>query len=143
MLNSVLNGAVFVVVRMVHWLQALTAATIIVSLAPRSRSAAKSTAYDTDIVDPLVASGSLTFRAEASDEQPSKITNRSGFAIECGANIPRTIAPAASTAATNSRAATGRSFIRLRLGGAESSEMIPRFGTDSGLGFTISASGRP
>jgi len=111
MLNSVLNGAVFVVVRMVHWLHALTAATIIVSLAPRSRSAAKSTAYDTDIVDPLVASGSLTFKADASDEQPSRITNKSGFAIVCGTNIPRTIAPAANTAPTYRRAATGRSFI--------------------------------
>src|SRR5262249_50521960 len=111
MLNSVRNGAVFVVVRMVHWLQALTAATIIVSLAPSSRSDAKSTAYDTDIVDPLVASGSLTFSAEASDEQHSRITNRRGFAIECGANIPNTIAPAASTPPTNRRAPAGRSFI--------------------------------
>src|SRR5262245_37369464 len=111
MLNSVRNGAVLVVVRIVHWLHALTAATIMVSFAPRSNSAAKSTAYDTDIVDPLVASGSLTFRADASDEQPSRITNRTGFAIVCGTNIPRTIAPAASTAATNSRAAAGSSFI--------------------------------
>src|SRR5438552_5353538 len=105
MLNSVLNGAVFVVVRMVHWLQALTAATIIVSFAPSSNSAAKSTAYDTDIVDPLVASGSLILRADASDEQPSRITNKSGFAIVCGANSPRTIAPAATTPKINSRPA--------------------------------------
>src|SRR5262245_27537608 len=111
MLNSVRNGAVFAVVRIVHWLHALTAATIIVSLAPMSSRAATSTAYDTDIVEPLAASGSLTFRADANDEQPSRITNRRGFAIVCGANIPRTIAPAASTAPTYSRAATGRSFI--------------------------------
>ena len=44
MLNSVRKIAVRVSVRNVHWLHALTAATIIVSLAPSSRSAAKSTA---------------------------------------------------------------------------------------------------
>src|SRR5262249_42623447 len=111
MLNSVRNGAVFVVVRIVHCAHALTAATIIVSSAPSSSSAAKSTAYDTDIVDPLVASGSLTFNAEASDEQPSRIANSTGFVISRGRNITRTTAPAASTAATKRRAATGRSFI--------------------------------
>src|SRR5438309_4446718 len=106
MLNSVRNGAVRWVVRIVHCAHALTAATIIVSFAPSSSSAAKSTAYDTDIVDPLVASGSLTFRAEASDEQASRIENNSGFAIVCGAKIARISAPAASTAPTNRRAAT-------------------------------------
>src|SRR5215471_16531622 len=100
MLNSVRKGAVLCAVRMVHWLHALAAATIIVSLAPSSSSAEKSTAYDTDIVEPLVASGSLTLRAEASDEQPSRMRNSSGFAMACGANIPRTIAPAASTVDT-------------------------------------------
>src|SRR5207248_9330710 len=111
MLKSVLYSGDRDCVRKVHWLHALAAATSIVSFAPSISSAAKSTAYDTDIVEPLVASGSLTFRADASDEQPSRIANRSGFAIECGANIPRTIAPAASTAPTKRRAPTGRSFI--------------------------------
>ena len=61
MLKSVRYGAERAWVRNVHWLHALAAATIIVSFAPSSRSAAKSTAHDTDIVEPLVASGRLTF----------------------------------------------------------------------------------
>ena len=40
-----------------HWLNALPAATSMVSCGPSSSSDAKSTAYDTDIVDPLVVSG--------------------------------------------------------------------------------------
>ena len=54
-----------------HWLQALVPATSIVSSAPSRSSDAKSTAYDTDIVEPLVASGRLTLSADASDEQSS------------------------------------------------------------------------
>ena len=42
-----------------HWLNALPAATSIVSCGPSSSSDAKSTAYDTDIVEPLVVSGSV------------------------------------------------------------------------------------
>ena len=75
-----------------------------------SSSAAKSTAYETDIVDPLDASGRLTLSAEASDEQASRIANSSGFANECGANATSVTAPAVSTTPTNSRAAMGRSF---------------------------------
>src|ERR1043165_6183866 len=101
MLNSVRKNAVRVSVRNVHWLQALTAATIIVSLAPSSSSAAKSTAYDTDMVEPLLAIGRRTLSADASEEHASNIANSSGFAIECGANIARMSAPAAITAATN------------------------------------------
>src|SRR6476659_5906725 len=100
MLNSVRNGAVLVAVRSVHWRHALTAATIIVSSAPRSSSAAKSTAYDTDIVEPLVASGRLTLRAEASDEQMSSVAKTRGLAMVCGAKNARTSTPATRTAPT-------------------------------------------
>ena len=55
--------------RNVHWLQALAAATNIVGSAPISSSDAKSTAYETDMVDPLVASGRLTFRPDATEEK--------------------------------------------------------------------------
>src|SRR5262245_21339395 len=65
MLKSVRYGAVRCCVRNVHWLHALAAATSIVSSGPSSSSAAKSTAYDTDIVDPLDASGRLTLNAGA------------------------------------------------------------------------------
>ena len=91
-----------------HWLHALAAATSIVSSAPSSSSAAKSTAYDTDIVEPLRASGRLTLSAEASDEQPSRTANSSGFAIACGTNTTSVSAPAARTAPTYSRAAIGK-----------------------------------
>ena len=113
-------------VRKVHWLHALAAATIIVWSAPSRSSAAKSTAYDTDIVDPLEASGRLTFSADASDEQASRNANRIGLAMSRGRNTASTTAPAASTAPTNSRAWMGRSFTSLRLGEAERVEMIPR-----------------
>ena len=82
MLNKVRYGAERDCVRKVHWLHALAAATIIVWSAPSSSSAAKSTAYDTDIVDPLDASGRLTLSAEASDEQASRNANRTGLAID-------------------------------------------------------------
>ena len=79
MLNSVRYGAERDCVRNVHWLQALAAATSIVSSAPSSSSAAKSTAYDTDIVEPLVASGRLTFSADAMDEKSSSARKRPGL----------------------------------------------------------------
>src|SRR6185295_9056239 len=81
MLNSVRWSADRVCVRKVHCAHALAAATIIVSFAPSRSRAAKSTAYDTDIVEPLVASGRLTFSAEASDEHPSSTRNRTRFEI--------------------------------------------------------------
>src|SRR6185436_10097737 len=107
MLNSVRCSAERVCVRKVHCAQALAAATTIVSLAPSSSSAAKSTAYDTDIVEPLVASGRLTFSADASEEHPSRTANRIGLAIVRGPNTTKVIAPAARTAPTKSRAAAG------------------------------------
>src|SRR6266850_7572200 len=100
MLKSVRCGLERTCVRKVHCAQALTAATSIVSSAPRSSSAAKSTAYDTDIVEPLVARGRLTLRAEASDEQRSSVAKTSGFAMVCGVKNARTSTPATRTAPT-------------------------------------------
>ena len=111
MLNSVLYGAERDWVLNVHWLHALAAATIIVSFAPSSSSAAKSTAYDTDIVEPLVASGRLTLSAEARDEKQRSAVNSTGFPTLRGTNKTRMIRPAAKTVLTKTRAATGRSFI--------------------------------
>src|SRR5579863_7127271 len=100
MLKSVRYGAERDFVRNVHWLHALAAPTSMVSFAPSSSSAAKSTAYDTDIVDPLAASGRLTFSAEASDEKARSAANRIGCAITCGPNTVTVMAPATSTAPT-------------------------------------------
>src|SRR5437867_2876798 len=113
MLKSVRCGVEPVFVRNVHWLQALAAATSIVSLAPRSSSEAKSTAYDTDIVEPLLVSGSVTFSADATDEQPSRTKNSVGLARLCGADTTNVVRPRARTAATYRRPASGRSFILL------------------------------
>ena len=57
MLNSVRYSGLRSFLFRWHWLNALPAATSIVSCGPSSSSDAKSTAYDTDIVDPLVVSG--------------------------------------------------------------------------------------
>src|ERR1700691_2646267 len=97
MLKSVRYGAARDCVRNVHWLQALVGAT--------------STAYDTDIVEPLVTSGRLTFSAEAIDENSSSAMNRPGLPMVCGANRTRTATPAARTAPTYTRAARGSSFM--------------------------------
>ena len=100
MLYSVRYGGFRVVMRNVHWLHALAAATSIVSLEPSSSSAAKSTAYDTDIEEPLFVRGRLTFSAEASDEKSSSAKNSAGSAIVWGMNTTSTARPAASTAPT-------------------------------------------
>jgi hypothetical protein len=49
-----------------------------VSSAPSSSSAAKSTAYDTDIVEPLLARGRLTLNADASDDSTNNAANSEG-----------------------------------------------------------------
>src|SRR5438046_2789327 len=100
MLKSVRYGAERDCVRNVHWLQALAAATIIVWSAPSSSSAAKSTAYDTDIVDPLDASGRLTLSAEASDEKSRSAMNRIGCGTARGTKRTIVRAPAPRTVAT-------------------------------------------
>src|SRR5687767_663437 len=79
MLNSVRWIGLRSLMRNVHWLNALAAATIIVSLAPSSSSDAKSTAYDTDIVDERRASGRLTLKTDVIDDSSSRVTNSSGL----------------------------------------------------------------
>ena len=76
MLNNVRYTGARVCVRNVHWAHALVAATNIVASAPSSSSEAKSTAYDTDMVEPLVVSGRLTLKADASDERSRSAANR-------------------------------------------------------------------
>src|SRR5579864_2847427 len=68
MLNSVRCSGLRSLLFKWHWLKALLAATIMVSSGPRSSSDAKSTAYDTDMVDPLDVSGSDTFIAAEIEE---------------------------------------------------------------------------
>ena len=75
MLNIVRYNVFFVVIRNVHWLHALVAPTIIVWLGPRMMSERKSTAYDTDMVDPLRASGRFTLKAEVIEDTRSRATN--------------------------------------------------------------------
>ena len=78
MLKSVRYMGFRSLMRNVHWLHALAAATIIVSFGPSSSSDAKSTAYDTDIVEPLRASGRLTLKTEVTDDsgaEPGRATS--------------------------------------------------------------------
>ena len=51
----------------------------IVSCGPSSSSEAKSTAYETDIVEPLAVSGSDTFSDAESDESTSSAAKSSGW----------------------------------------------------------------
>ena len=119
-----------------HWLHALTAATTIVSFGPRSRSDAKSTAYDTDIVEPLRASGRLTLKTEVTDDRVSRSRKSQGSAkVRKGKNTASSPRPTAMTAKTNRRAPIGNAFIawapvrvfaRLPAGGAEAPGATPR-----------------
>ena len=84
----------------VHCAHAPAAATIIVWSAPMRTNDAKSTAYDTDIVEPLCVSGSCTFSADASSEQQIRKKKRSGLARWRGAKRTSTDRPAARTMAT-------------------------------------------
>ncbi|MGC4084252.1 MAG: hypothetical protein QM736_19620 [Vicinamibacterales bacterium] len=61
-----------------HWLNALAAATSRVWSHPRSSSDAKSIAYDTDIVDTLVVSGSVIFMAALADESTNSVAKSQG-----------------------------------------------------------------
>ena len=79
-----------------HWLHALVTATSIVSFGPSSSSAAKSTAYDTDIVEPLLASGRLTLKAEVTAEVRRRTVKRYGLAkVERGPSDTTSSAPIA------------------------------------------------
>src|SRR3954465_1441501 len=100
MLNAVRNGALRARVLNVHCAHARVPATSIVSSAPSSRSDAKSTAYDTDIVEPPEASGRLTLSADASDEQGRRPMKMPGWLMVCGKKKAITAAPAMMTAET-------------------------------------------
>ena len=82
MLKSVRWIGLRSLMRNVHWLNALAAATIIVSFGPSSSSDAKSTAYDTDIVDDRRASGRFTLKTEVIDDSSSSPRNSHGLRIE-------------------------------------------------------------
>src|SRR5205814_10450130 len=100
MLYSVRYSGLRVFIRKVHWLQALAPATSMVSSAPSIKSAAKSTAYDTDIDDPLLVSGRLTFRADAREENTSRAANSGKSPNLLGWKTSSTRKPAATTAQT-------------------------------------------
>src|SRR5262245_28289834 len=98
--------------RNVHWLHALAIATSIVSFGPRSRSDAKSTAYETDIVDPLRASGRLTLKTEVSEERNRSARKSHGSEnVLNGRSTASSTAPTTMTVQTTIRAAIGRDFI--------------------------------
>src|SRR5436190_20828305 len=102
MLKSVRYVGFRSLMRNVHWLNALTAATTIVSFGPSSSSDAKSTAYDTDIVEERRASGRLTLKTEVIDESASSSRNRgSCFPLNgTGMNFTNSTAPTPITAHT-------------------------------------------
>src|SRR5215510_4010372 len=79
MLKSVRWIGLRSLIRNVHWLNALAAATTIVSFGPSNRRAAKSTAYETDIVDDRRASGRFTLKTEVTDDRKSSVRKSSGF----------------------------------------------------------------
>src|SRR5689334_7526190 len=85
-----------------HWQYALATATTIVACGPSSSSAAKSTAYDTDIVEPLVVIGSVTLSAAEADAMATSATNSTGCCEMStrGRHTAITMAPAAMTDAT-------------------------------------------
>ena len=78
MLKSFRCNAFFSVVRNVHWLHALIAPTIIVCAGPSRINDRKSTAYETDMVDPLRDSGRFTLSAEVTEESSSSVANHVG-----------------------------------------------------------------
>src|SRR5262245_24706718 len=101
MLKSVRYGGLRVFILNVHWLHALATATSIVSLGPSMMSAAKSTAYETDLVEPLLASGRLTLNAEVSADSASSVTKRSGCSnVARGPRMRTSEAPTAITVPT-------------------------------------------
>src|SRR5688500_10177744 len=101
MLNNVRYAGFFAFILNVHWLQALVTATSMVSCGPSRRSAAKSTAYDTDIVDPLLESGRLTLNAEVAADSSRRMANRVGLSKGArGPNMTRSTAPVTMTAPT-------------------------------------------
>ena len=90
-----------------HWHRALTAAITTVSGVPSISSAAKFTAYESDMVDALRGSGSVTLSTELADERTRSDANSSGWSLDTGRTVATMAAPAAMTAQTNRRAAIG------------------------------------
>ncbi len=96
MLNSVRWIGLLSLMRKVHWLNALAAATTIVSFGPSSSSDAKSTAYDTDIVEERRASGRFTLKTEVIDDSSSSDRNSQGRSTKpVGKNTTSSNAPVA------------------------------------------------
>src|SRR5688572_5755734 len=113
MLKSVRYIGFGSLMRNVHWLYALAAATNIVSCGPSSSSDAKSTAYETDIVDPLRAIGRLTLKTDVIDESASSSRNSHGDRkVSTGKKTTSSPAPRAMTAPTYRRAKSGRLFMK-------------------------------
>src|SRR5450830_970004 len=101
MLNSVRWIGLRSLMRNVHWLNALTAATIIVSLGPSSSRDAKSTAYDTDIVEERRASGRFTLKTDVTDDSSSSAMKSQGLRTKwLGKNATSSPAPAPMMAQT-------------------------------------------
>src|SRR6185437_16132975 len=114
MLKSVRCSGLRSLIRNVHWLNALTAATIIVSFGPSSSSDAKSTAYDTDMVEDRRASGRLTLKTDVTDDISNSSAKTHLLPVNgTGKNSTSRMKPIAMTAHTYTRAATGRPFTRL------------------------------
>src|SRR5258708_40095195 len=101
MLNSVRWIGLRSLMRKVHWLNALAAATTMVSLGPSSSSDAKSTAYDTDIVEERLASGRFTLKTEVIDDSSSRQRKSQGLPTKwIGKNATSSAAPAPMMAQT-------------------------------------------
>src|SRR5438128_1014097 len=101
MLNSVRWMGFRSLMRNVHWLNALAAATTIVSFGPRRSSEAKSTAYDTDIVEDRRASGRFTLKTEVIEESSSSVANSGLLPTKCvGKKTAKSTEPIAMIAQT-------------------------------------------
>src|SRR5262245_7345246 len=83
---------------------------------PSRRRAARSAAYDTESVDPLVnAIGRLTFHMDVPQPATSSAAKSSGRGIDNGTSATHTHTPIVITAATYNRAGCG-SEIHRRIG---------------------------
>src|SRR4029078_4567890 len=81
---------------------------------PRRIRERKSTAYDTDIVEPLRAIGRLTLNAEVIDDRSSNTTNQTGWEKPwSGKKRTSRNPPSAIVPDTYIRAASGSSFMTL------------------------------
>ncbi len=101
MLNSLRYSWFLVDVRNVHCAHALIAPTIIVCAGPSRMRERKSTAYETDMVEPLRARGRFTLNAEVIDESNRSVTNHAGcWNCATGKRTARSTAPPAMTELT-------------------------------------------